>query len=115
MDASEKRMNTEKHENSEYVPQPHGQTTRPIMGVPRRVRVKSMAGVDATVVVTVAQDTVGLSISPPFTWETIMKPGKIEEVISMLEPARDEAKKGDDCTQWECIPWGQGGCPGDHA
>ncbi|MGH3785556.1 MAG: hypothetical protein ACRDRG_03170 [Pseudonocardiaceae bacterium] len=84
-------MTTEKYENVEYEPQ--GQTTWPIMGVPRRVRVKGMAGVDATVVVTVVQDTVRLSISPPFTWEAIMKSGKIDEVISMLELARDEAKK----------------------
>ncbi len=63
------------------------------MGVSRRVRVKGMAGVDATVVVTVVQDTVWLSISPPFTWEAIMEPGKVDEVMSMLELARDEAKK----------------------
>ena len=58
-------------------------------------------------VVTVVRDTVWLSISPPFTWESIMKPEKVDEVISMLELARDEAKKAVDCTQRECIPWGQ--------
>jgi hypothetical protein len=63
------------------------------MGMPRRVRVKGMEGVDATVVVTVARDKVWLSISPPFTWEAIMNPGKVDEVISILELARDEAKK----------------------
>jgi hypothetical protein len=52
-----------------------------------------MQGVDVTVVVTVVRDTVWLSISPPFTWEAIMKPEKVDEVISMLELARDEAKK----------------------
>lgn len=83
-------MNTEKCENLEYAP--HGRTTWPIMGVPRRVRVKGMAGVEASVVVTVVHDTVWLSISPPFTWEAIMKPGKVDEIISMLEMARDEAK-----------------------
>jgi len=65
----------------------------PIRGVPRRVRVKGRAGVEATVVVTVVHDTVWLSISPPFTWEAIMEPGKVEEVMSMLGLARDEAKK----------------------
>ncbi|MGH3996207.1 MAG: hypothetical protein ACRDTJ_01940, partial [Pseudonocardiaceae bacterium] len=50
-------------------------------------------GVDATVVVTVVHDTVWLSISPRFTWEAIMGPGKVDEIISMLELARDEAKK----------------------
>jgi hypothetical protein len=84
-------MNTEKSENSEYAPQ--GQTTRPIMGAPRRVRVKGMQGVNATVIVTVVKDTVWLSISPPFTWEAIMEPGKVDEVISILKLARDEAKK----------------------
>ncbi|MGH3974016.1 MAG: hypothetical protein ACRDS9_11955 [Pseudonocardiaceae bacterium] len=84
-------MNTEKRENVDYVPP--GQTTWPIMGMPRRVRVKGRAGVDATVVVTVVRDTVWLSISPPFNWEAIMEPGKVDEVISMLARARDEAKK----------------------
>jgi hypothetical protein len=91
VDAGEKYMNTEKRENLEYVP--HERTTWPIMGVPRRVRVKGMAGVDATVVVTVVQDTVWLSISPPFTWKAIMGPGKVDEIISTLELARDEVKK----------------------
>jgi hypothetical protein len=84
-------MNAEDNENVEYAP--HGQTTWPIMGMPRRVRVKGMQGVDATVVVTVVRDTVWLSISPPFTWEAIMEPGKVDEIISMLELARDEANK----------------------
>ncbi|MDQ2883101.1 MAG: hypothetical protein M3Y48_18470, partial [Actinomycetota bacterium] len=44
-------------------------------------------------VVTVVQDTVWLSISPLFTWEAILEPGKVDEVISMLELARDEATK----------------------
>lgn len=65
----------------------------PIMDMPRRVRVKGMQGVDATVVVTVVRDAVWLSISPPFTWEAIMESGKVDEVISVLELARDEAKK----------------------
>jgi hypothetical protein len=73
VDASEKCMNT--------------------MGMSRRVRVKGMEGVDANVVVTVVQGKVWLSISPPFTREAIMEPGKVDEVISMLELARDEAKK----------------------
>jgi hypothetical protein len=51
-----------------------------------------MAGVDAAVVVTVVRDTVWLSISPPLTWEAIMEPGKVDEVISILELTRNEAK-----------------------
>jgi hypothetical protein len=84
-------MTIEKHENVECVPP--GRTTWPIRGVPRRIRVKGIQGVEVTVVVTVVRDTVWLSISPPFTWEAIMEPGKVDEVISMLELARDEAKK----------------------
>lgn len=72
-------MTTEKRDNSEYVP--HGRTTWPIMGMPRKVRVKGMAGVDATVIVTVVHDKVWLSISPPFTWEAIMDPAKVDEVM----------------------------------
>jgi hypothetical protein len=63
------------------------------MGMPRRIAVKGMQGVDATVVVTVVRGTVWLSISPPFTWEAIMKPCKVDEVIHALELARDEAAK----------------------
>ncbi|MGH4007989.1 MAG: hypothetical protein ACRDTH_07490 [Pseudonocardiaceae bacterium] len=91
VDANEKCMNTEKRENQELVP--HRQTTQPIMRTPRRVHVKGVQGVDAIVVVTVVQDKVWLSISPPFTWEAIMEPGKVDEVISTLERARYEAKK----------------------
>ena len=82
-------MNTEKPENSEVAPP--GQAMWPIMGRPRRVHVKGMQGVDATVVVTVVRDKVWLSISPAFTWEAIMEPGKVDEVISVRKRARDEA------------------------
>lgn len=64
----------------------------PQMGMPRRIAVKGMQGVDATVVVTVVHGAVWLSISPPFTGEAIMTPGKVDEVIHVLELARDEAK-----------------------
>lgn len=63
------------------------------MGMPRRILVKGMQGVDATVVVTVVQGTVWLSISPPFTWEAIMELDKVDEVIHVLELAREEATK----------------------
>jgi hypothetical protein len=91
VDASEKCMTIEKHKNVEYVPP--GRTTWPIRDVPRRIHVNGMQGVEVTVVVTVVHDTVWLSISPPFTWEAIMEPGEVDEVISMLALARDEAKK----------------------
>jgi hypothetical protein len=60
--------------------------------MPRRIAVTGMQGVDATVIVTAVHGTVWLSISPPFTWEAIMTPGKVDEVIHPLELARDEAR-----------------------
>lgn len=60
-------------------------------GMPRRVWVNGMQGVGATVVVTVVRGSVWMSIRPPFTWEAIMDPGKVDEVIWALESARDEA------------------------
>jgi hypothetical protein len=64
----------------------------PNMSVPRRVFVKGMQGVDVTLVVTMVQGTVWVSISPPFTWEAIMEPVKVDELMHVLELARDEAK-----------------------
>jgi hypothetical protein len=61
------------------------------MGMPRRIAVTGMQGVDTIVIVTVVRGTVWMSISPPFTWEAIMTPGKVDEVIHVLELARDEA------------------------
>ncbi len=66
--------------------------TRTSTGMPRRVRVTDVQGVEVTVVVRVVQDTVWMSISPPFTWEAIMEPGKVDEVVSVLEIVRDEAR-----------------------
>jgi hypothetical protein len=63
------------------------------MGIPRKVRVKGKEGIDATVVVTVVQGKVWMSISPPFTWEAIMEPEKVGEVMHVLELAQEEAKK----------------------
>jgi hypothetical protein len=63
------------------------------MGMPRRVSVKGMQGVIATVVVTVVRDTVWLWVSPPFTWEAIMEPAKVDELIHVLELAREDARK----------------------
>lgn len=61
------------------------------MGMPRRALVKGMQGMDVTVAATVVQNTVWLSISPPFSGEAIMQPGKVDQMIHALEPARDEA------------------------
>jgi hypothetical protein len=61
--------------------------------MPRRVSVKACQGENATVVVTVQQGQVWMSIVPPFTWEAIMEPGKVDELIRTLTSARDEAAK----------------------
>ncbi|MGH3513556.1 MAG: hypothetical protein ACRDRB_14925 [Pseudonocardiaceae bacterium] len=63
------------------------------LGIPRRVAVKGMGNVHANVVVTVVQETVWLSISPPFTWEAIMDPVKLDEMIHVLGLAREDIKK----------------------
>jgi hypothetical protein len=62
-------------------------------GMPRRVSVKACQGENAIVVVTVLQGQVWMSIVPPFTWEAIMEPGKVDELIRTLTLARDEAAK----------------------
>jgi hypothetical protein len=36
---------------------------------------------------------VWLSIVPPFTWEAIMEPGKVDELIHVLGLAREEARQ----------------------
>jgi Na+/proline symporter len=61
-----------------------------------------MEGVDATVVVTVVQGTVWMSISPSFTWEAIMEPEKVDEVMAVLDLAREEAKKMAVARNGEC-------------
>ena len=63
------------------------------LAMPHRVLVKGREGVPATVVVTVVQGQVWLSISPPFTWEAIMNPAKVDELIHVLELATDEARQ----------------------
>jgi hypothetical protein len=61
--------------------------------MPRRVSVQATEGVAATVVVTVAQGKVWMSIVPPFTWQAIMDSGQIDELMHVLRLARDEARR----------------------
>lgn len=61
--------------------------------VHRRVSVEGSGGVAATVLVIAQQGQVRVSIVPPFTWDVIMKSGKVDEVIHALTSARDDAKK----------------------
>jgi hypothetical protein len=85
-----RKLFSEHNQSEDIPPEP---ASHPRIGAPRRVRVKGMQGVDVTVVVAVAQGTVSLSVSPPFTWEAIMEPGKVDELMHVLELARDEAKQ----------------------
>ena len=62
------------------------------MSVPRRVVVKAVKVV-VTVVVTVYRGDVWMSIVPPFTWEAIMEPAKVDELIQVLGSARQEARR----------------------
>lgn len=61
--------------------------------VHRKVSVKGSGGVAATVVVTMQQGQVWMSIQPPFTWEAIMEPEKVDELIRTLALATDGARK----------------------
>jgi len=61
--------------------------------VQRKVTVKGSGGVVATVVVTARRGKVWMSIQPPFTWEAIMEPGMVEELIRTLALAAEDAKK----------------------
>ena len=61
--------------------------------VHRRVAVRGSGGVTATIVVFARQGTVLVSISPPFTWEAIMDPEQVDELIRALGLAQDDATK----------------------
>lgn len=62
------------------------------MGI-HKVAAKGSGGTSATVVVLAQQGDVWLSIDPPLTWEAIMTPSKVDEVIRILGLARDDAKR----------------------
>lgn len=61
--------------------------------VHRKVSVKGSGGVSAALVITVQQGQVWMSIQRPFTWEAIMEPSKVEELIRTLMLTADAAKK----------------------
>lgn len=72
---------------------PAGQAMYTDSFVRRKVSVKGTGGVAATVVVTAQRGQVWVSIQPPFTWEAIMEPGKVDELMRTLGLAREDAKK----------------------
>lgn len=61
-------------------------------GVPRRILVKGSGNVPATVVVTARQGRVWMSVIPPFTWDAIMEPEKIDELMHVLRLTQEEAR-----------------------
>jgi hypothetical protein len=61
------------------------------MDRPRTISVKSTDGNNTSVVVTVVRGYVWMSIRPLFTWEAIMEPTKVDELIQVLELAREDA------------------------
>ena len=65
----------------------------PGYGLPRKVSVKGREGVAVTVVVTTYRGHVWMSIVPPFTWEAIMDPGNVDQLIRVLALAREESSR----------------------
>ncbi|MGH3512657.1 MAG: hypothetical protein ACRDQV_09140 [Pseudonocardiaceae bacterium] len=61
--------------------------------IARHAFISRLIPAQSTVVVTVVRDKVWLSISPPFTWEAIMDPAKVDELMHVLELATDEARQ----------------------
>jgi hypothetical protein len=59
----------------------------------RTVAVKGSGGVSATVVVTVRRRHVWVSIQPPFTWEAILVPEKVDELMRILAQAQEAARE----------------------
>lgn len=62
-------------------------------GLPRRLSVKGSGGITATVVVVVRQGKVMVSIVPPFTWEVILDPRKVDDLVRSLAQAGEDAKR----------------------
>jgi hypothetical protein len=72
---------------------PAEQSMQVALSVHRRVAVKGSGGVSATVFVVARRGQVWVSIMPPFTWEAILEPIKIDELIHTLRLAQEDAKK----------------------
>ncbi|MGH4020398.1 MAG: hypothetical protein ACRDT0_14415 [Pseudonocardiaceae bacterium] len=68
-------------------------TDQVLRTVQRKVTVKGDGGATATVVVTAQRGKVWVSIDPLFTWNVILDPGKVDEVIRTLGLAGEDAKK----------------------
>jgi hypothetical protein len=60
--------------------------------MPRVVAVTGSGGIAATVIVTVRRGFVWVSIMPPFTWEAILDPGKVDELVRTLTSAGKDVR-----------------------
>lgn len=69
-----------------------------------KVSVQGTGGVSATVFVMVQQGQVWMSIQPPFTWEAIMDPAKVDELIGTFTRAREEVKRVNNGRRDAAIP-----------
>ncbi len=78
---------------SEDITNGHARHTGAESLVHRKVSVKGNGGVSAAVVITVRRGRVWMSIQPPFTWEAIMEPEKVDELVRTLAVATNRAKK----------------------
>lgn len=71
----------------------NGQVTYAGSAIYRKLSIKRSSGMSATVVVTARRGQVWVSIVPPFTWEAIMEPVKVDELIRTLGLAREDAQR----------------------
>lgn len=72
---------------------PDGQSPCTDSVVHRKVSAKGSGWVTATVVAVARKGHVWVSITPPFSWEAILEPGKVDELIHVLGLAREDAKR----------------------
>lgn len=59
----------------------------------RKVTVTGTGGVTATIAVIAQRGQVWVSIHPLFTWDAIMEPGKVDELVRILRLAQEDAKR----------------------
>lgn len=75
--------------------------------VHRRISVRGSGGVIATIVVFARQGAVLMSIVPPFTWEAVMDPDTVDELIDTLGLAQEDARKMPSARERPMVPGGK--------
>jgi hypothetical protein len=73
--------------------EPQDHANHPGARLPRKISVKGRNGVAVTVVVTAYRGHVWMSIVPPFSWEAIMEPEHVDQLIHVLELTREESSR----------------------